>query len=266
MLPEHRICVGSSPIRPLNFLVIAVMVRRLSEFKQKLHPNPKLRAWYHSHTFGGTTKARSLKILGFSKQNFYYVAAGVGALFILAGVVAAVGVKNSLRKAKTLGAVEGVVGQQVIISGTQTRTRTFVSDGKTVLKTETSAALITSQRGGGVTELETTNSQGEATTVAASLLVITDEGGNLDTRTYIGSPIFVPGLDGVSEQTVVFGDPTIVTGTNGQQIETTVFADLTMTTDDTGQTVTNVKSSSQEATLAPGDVPTATDASNTAIE
>ncbi|CCX31548.1 Similar to EG45-like domain containing protein; acc. no. Q9ZP41 [Pyronema omphalodes CBS 100304] len=228
------------------------MVRRLSEFKQKLHPNAKLRAWYQSHTFGGTTKAKSLKILGFSKQNFYYVAAGVAALLIIAAVGGGIGVKTSLRSAKIQGANEGIVGQPAVAKTTQSRVRTLVSNGQTILKTETTAYVTTFTRGAGITQVVTTNEKGEKTTVQASMKLITNSEGSFETQTLIGSLTLVPGQGGVSEQTIVFGEPSVITNDQGQLITTTVFN--TDNSQPTGGTAKD--STTAAATATPGASPT----------
>ena len=226
------------PPPSITTLFPAVMVRRISEFKQKLHPNAKLRAWYASHTFGGTTKAKSLKILGFSKQNFYYIAAGVGAAILVIVVVAVIGVKGSVKKAKLQGAEQGYVGQPVVQSTTAIRTRTLVSNGQTILTTETSAYVTTFQRGGGITKITTTNEKGQAVTVPGSLLITMNSDGKVETITYVASEVFLTDSNGVGEKTLVFGDPTVITS-NGQAIATTKFDGIAVTTDSGGKTVTN---------------------------
>jgi hypothetical protein len=225
-------------------------IKRISELKQKFHPNQKLRAWRASHTFGGTTKLKNLKILGFSKTNFYYIAAGIAALALVAAVGAGLGIRSSLRKAKVQGARQGVVGQQVITRRTQTRVRTLLSDGQTILTTETSSFITTFQRGGGVTSIAATNSDGQETMVPASISIMTNSVGELETVTFVASSIVITNSDGVSEETVVFGDPTVISS-DGLQIVTTVFDDLTVTTDESGSTVTSIRSPTPAA--APGE-------------
>jgi len=218
------------------------MVRReIREFKQKLHPNAKLRAWYASHTFGGTTKVRSLKILGFSKVNFYYIAGAVGALALMAAVAGGIGVRNSLRTATVQGAVQGVPGQPAVQSTTQLRTRTLVSNGQTVVTTETSAFLTTFIRGAGMTQIKTKNEQGEDVTLPATLSVFTNSDGDIATSTFIGTAIFVTDDQGIGENTVIYGEPLVVTS-NGQAFTTTQYDGLSIGTDETGQTVTSYDS------------------------
>ncbi|KAA8906118.1 hypothetical protein FN846DRAFT_724172 [Sphaerosporella brunnea] len=212
------------------------MVRRISEFKQKLHPNEKLRAWYASHTFGGTTKARNLKILGFSKTNFYYIAGAIGCLVVIAAAVVGIGLKNSFRKATQKGAQQGLPGQNIVQSSTQTRIRTLYSNGETILSTETTAFLTTIQNGGGTTQVKTTNDQGQETTLQASLSLFTNSKGDIETSTYIGTSFFVTNSKGYSEQTFIYGTPTILTK-DGQAITTTMFDGLSVSTDEQGQTV-----------------------------
>jgi hypothetical protein len=242
------------------------MVRRLSEFKQKLHPNAKLRAWYASHTFGGTTKAKSLKILGFSKMNFYYIAAGVGALLLIAAVGGGIGVKSSLRSAKVQGAKQGIVGQPVVQSITQERIRTLVSDGQTIVTTETSAYLTTFQRGGGLTEVLTTDENGEKTTVQASLSIITNSEGDIETKTLIGSPVLIThSNEGVSEQTLVFGEPSVVTNDEGEALTTTLFDDVSVTTDENGEVFTSIDVPEPGATATGDNTINPTDAASALV-
>lgn len=212
--------------------------REIEEFKQKLHPNAKLRAWYASHTFGGTTKVRSLKILGFSKVNFYYIAGALGALALIAAVTGGLGVRNSLQKAKVQGAAQGIPGQPAVQSTTQRRTRTLVSNGQTIVTTETSAFLTTFIRGAGTTQIRTKNEQGEDVTLPASLSIFTNSDGNIATSTFVGTGIFVTNDQGIGEQTFIYGEPQVITS-NGQEITTTRYAGLSIGTDENGQTVTS---------------------------
>jgi hypothetical protein len=216
------------------------MVRRISEFKQKLHPNAKLRAWYASHTFGGTTKARNLKILGFSKQNFYYIAGAVGVVVVIAAVAVGIGLRNSFRNAIQRGAQQGLPGQNLVRSSTQTRTRTYYSNGETFLTTETTAFLTTEQRGGGTTQIETTDEQGKKTTLNVSLSLYTD-------------------ANGYSEQTFIYGTPRVTTS-NGKAITTTEFNGLSIGTDESGNTVTSYDQPDPTpgATITGEDGPSAT--------
>ena len=245
------------------------MVRRISEFKQKLHPNAKLRAWYASHTFGGTTKAKSLKILGFSKTNFYYIAAAVGAMLIVAAVAAGIGVKTSLKTAKAQGAKEGIDGQPLVQSTTQERIRTLVSDGQTIVTTQTSAFLTTYQRGGGLTQIKTKDENGEVITVPLSLSIVTNTEGDIETKTFFGSPVLVPHTeDGVSQQTLVYGEQSVVTNDAGEVATSTVFDDVKVTTDESGETFTSIDTAEPEpgATATGDGTADPTDAPSTLVQ
>jgi hypothetical protein len=235
------------------------MVRRISEFKQKLHPNAKLRAWYASHTFGGTTKARNLKILGFNKQNFYYIAGAVGVVVVIAAVAVGFGLRNSFRNAIQRGAQQGLPGQNLVRSSTQTRTRTYYSNGETFLTTETTAFLTTEQRGGGTTQIETTDEQGKKTKLNVSLSLYTDANGEIATSTYVGTTIFVTNSNGYSEQTFIYGTPRVTTS-NGKVITTTEFNGLSIGTDESGKTVTSYDQPDPTpgATITGEDGPSAT--------
>jgi hypothetical protein len=211
---------------------------RISELKQKLTPNGKVRAWYNSHTFGGTTKTKSLYIAGLRKKNFYYVALAISFVLVAGAAAGGIGIKTGFKKENLLGQAQGGVGAEESSLVTQTNVRTVVSDGSTYMTTEVSSFVYTHQRGGGTTVIKTTDSQGKQRTVPASLSIVTNSG-KAQTVTLVGSSTQVSDENG-NEPTIIFGAPTKVTS-NGKTQTSLVFTDIQTTTASDGKTVTGVK-------------------------
>ena len=76
----------------------------------KISPNQKLRNWSKARTFGGTTKAHSLYILGLKRKTFYIVAGSVGVFVVALTVGVALGIQALIVKVREeAGDLTGVV-------------------------------------------------------------------------------------------------------------------------------------------------------------
>lgn len=223
---------------------------RVREIKEKFHPNQKFRAWKASHTFGGTTKTKSLYILGFRRKNFYYVAAATGAILLIAAIAGGVGFRASMRKAKVIGAQEEAMGQLMETQVTERRTRTISSGGRTFLTTEVTSFETTVQRGGGATLVEATGENGQRITVPGFKTYVPNSDGGMDLKTLLGSTIAVTNADGGTISTVLFGRPTAITDGNGDVSTGTIFPGLTVVTGSDGSVATSLSIASPASPVA----------------
>lgn len=217
---------------------------RLKEIKDKLRPNQRFRNWQASHTFGGTTKTKSLYIAGFRRKNFYYVAAATGAVILMGGIGGGVSVRKSVNRAENRGQSEAAMGQLIVTDITESRTRTLTSDGIVVVTTEVSSFVTTVQRGAGTTQIQTTGADGKTIAVPGSITFVTNSDGIMVDRTLLGSTLFVTLTDGVTVPTTLYGVPTTFTDTSGNDITTTIFSELTVVTETNGKIFTSLRSQS----------------------
>lgn len=229
---------------------------RLKEIRDKLRPNSSFRSWQASHTFGGTTKSKSLYIAGFRRKSFYYIAGLAATTVLVGGVTGGVSVRGSLRNAKELGQAEGALGQLVETSMTQTRIRTLTSDGFLILTTVISSFITTAQRGGGVTVIRTTGADGETVTIPGAITFVTNSDNEIQQKTLVGSTYYVTETDGVTVPTTVYGAATTVTETDGDVVTVTMYSELIILTEADGDLTTSLRSQSRngagEATTSAG--------------
>ncbi|KAH0610969.1 uncharacterized protein H6S33_011396 [Morchella sextelata] len=218
---------------------------RLKEIRDKLRTNASFRSWRASHTFGGTTKSRSLYIAGFRRKSFYYIAGLAATTVLVGGVTGGVSVRGSLRNAKDLGQAEGGLGQLVETSMTQTRIRTLTSDGLLILTTVISSYITTAQRGGGVTVIRTTGVDGETVTIPGAITFVTNSDNKIQQKTLVGSTYYVTETDGVTVPTTVYGAATTVTETDGDVVTVTMYSELTILTEADGDLTTSLRSQSR---------------------
>ena len=110
----------------------------------KLNPNEKLRNWSKARTFGGTTKEKSLYIMGLRRKTFYIVACGVSTLVIAITVGGGLGLHffiEGLKDDTDLGVIVGV---------TTTYTR---DDGIVTTEVRSSTSIVDDDGGGYVWRL-----------------------------------------------------------------------------------------------------------------
>ncbi|KAL7274779.1 hypothetical protein RUND412_002299 [Rhizina undulata] len=218
---------------------------RIIEIRQKLHPNEKLRAWAASHTHGGTTKPKSLYILGFRRKNFYIVAGICGAVALVAAIAGGVAVQSSLGKARSSGE-NAAVGAEIVMTA-QSMTLLVTSGGSVFTTTEVTSFETTLVRGGGTMMVETTNERGERTMEPGSLSIILNADGSRETTTLLGSALVTTDSGGSTFSTVLFGAPITTTNANGQVATSTIFNGLTVVTGTDGNPTTSL-----EISTAPG--------------
>lgn len=223
---------------------------RVKEIKDKFSLNQSFRSWKASHTFGGTTKAKSLYIAGFRRHNFYYVAAITGAILLIGGIAGGVGVRKSVNGAENRGQVQGAMGQLVATNIIESRTRTLTSNGILVLTTEISSFATTVQRGGGTTLIQTTGAGGERITIPGAITFVTNSDDRIVEKTLVGSTFFVTQPGGITVPTTLYGAPITFTDTNGKDITSTAFSELTVVTEADGDISTSLRSQ-PSSTAAP---------------
>lgn len=223
---------------------------RLKEIKDRLHPNETFRNWRASHTFGGTTKAKSLYIAGFRRKNFYYVAAITGAVLLIGGIVGGVSFRRSIGKAEDRGQNEGAIGQLMVAETTESRIRTLTSDGIVVVTTEISSFSTTVQRGAGTTLVQTTGVDGKTTAIPGSITFVMNSDDMMVAKTLLGSTFFMTQTDGITVPTTLYGAPTTFTDTNGNDVTSTLFSELTVVTEAGGNISTSLRSQSSSITVS----------------